>query len=270
MLEGRGVALLFEKPSARTRSSSEMAVVTLGAHPIYVRGEEVGLDTRETVEDVARTFACYCSVIMARTFAHRTVERIASAVDVPVVNLLSDLAHPTQALADLLTLHEQWGSIDGRRLAYIGDGNNMAASLAFAAALSGMELVVASPPGYELSDTVVDAARNLGAVIELTTEPTDAVDGADAIYTDVWTSMGQESERARAARRVRSLPGGRRARESGPPRRGGAALPARAPRRGDRNRGDRRPAVDRVAAGGEPHGRVARPARRSPRRGVKH
>ncbi|HEY1738122.1 MAG TPA: ornithine carbamoyltransferase [Acidimicrobiia bacterium] len=194
-LEGRGVALLFEKPSARTRSSSEMAVVTLGGHPIYVRGEEVGLDTRETVEDVARTFACYCSVIMARTFAHDTVERIASAVDVPVVNLLSDVAHPTQALADVLTLHEQWGSVDGRRLAYIGDGNNMAASLAFVAALSGLELVVASPPGYELADTVVEAARNLGGVIELTTEPTDAVDGADAIYTDVWTSMGQEAER---------------------------------------------------------------------------
>ncbi|HEY3830801.1 MAG TPA: ornithine carbamoyltransferase [Acidimicrobiia bacterium] len=194
-LEGRGVALLFEKPSARTRSSSEMAVVTLGGHPIYVRGEEVGLDTRETVEDVARTFACYCSVIMARTFAHGTVERIASAVDVPVVNLLSDVAHPTQALADLLTLHEQWGSVDGRRLAYVGDGNNMVASLAFASALSGMELVVASPPGYELADTVVEAARNLGGVVELTTEPADAVDGADAIYTDVWTSMGQESER---------------------------------------------------------------------------
>jgi ornithine carbamoyltransferase len=194
-LEGRGVAILFEKPSARTRSSSEMAVVTLGGHPIYVRGEEVGLDVRETVEDVARTLACYCSAIMARTFAHSTVERIAAVVDIPVVNMLSDGAHPTQALADVLTLREHWGSVEGRRVAFIGDGNNMAASLAFAAALSGMELVVASPPGYELADTVVDAARNLGGAVELTSEPTDAVDGADAVYTDVWTSMGQESER---------------------------------------------------------------------------
>ncbi len=195
VLDGRGAALLFEKPSARTRSASEMAVVTLGGHPIYVRGEEVGLDSRESVEDVARTFACYCSAIMARTFAHRTVERIAEVVDVPVVNLLSDAAHPTQALADVLTLHEHWGSVDGRRLAFIGDGNNTASSLAFVAALSGLELVVASPPGYELPDTVVERARNLGGVIELTGEPADAADGADAVYTDVWTSMGQESER---------------------------------------------------------------------------
>jgi ornithine carbamoyltransferase len=195
LLEGRGAALLFEKPSARTRSASEMAVVTLGGHPIYVRGEEVGLDTRESVEDVGRTLACYCAVIMARTFSHHTIERIATAVDVPVINLLSDTAHPTQALADVLTLHEHWGSVDGRRLAFVGDGNNMASSLAYAAALSGIELVIASPPGYELPDTVFDTARNLGAVVELTTEPTDAVDGADAVYTDVWTSMGQEAER---------------------------------------------------------------------------
>jgi ornithine carbamoyltransferase len=165
-----------------------------------MRGEEVGLDTRESVEDVARTLACYCAAIMARTFAHRTNERMAEVVDVPVVNLLSDAAHPTQALADVLTLHEHWGTVEGRRLAFVGDGFNMAASLAFAAALSGMELVVSSPPGYELADAVVDTARNLGAVVELVSEATDAVDGADAVYTDVWTSMGQESERdARAA-----------------------------------------------------------------------
>jgi ornithine carbamoyltransferase len=195
LLARQGVAILFEKPSARTRSSSEMAVVTLGGHPIYVRGEEVGLDTRETVEDVARTLASYCSVIMARTFSHRTLERIAAVVDVPVINLLSDAGHPTQALADILTLHEHWGSVDGRRLAFVGDGNNTASSLAYAAALSGLELVVASPPGYELPDTVVEGARNLGGVVELISEPTDAVDGADAVYTDVWTSMGQEAER---------------------------------------------------------------------------
>jgi ornithine carbamoyltransferase len=121
---------------------------------------------------------------------------MAAAVDVPVVNLLSDRAHPTQAVADLLTVRELWGTLDGRRLVYVGDGNNVAASLAFAAALAGVELTVASPLGYELDDVTVDRARNLGGSIELTNDPHEAVRGADAVYTDVWTSMGQEAERA--------------------------------------------------------------------------
>jgi ornithine carbamoyltransferase len=194
LLRGRAVAALFEKPSARTRISVEVAVATLGGHPIYVRGEEVGLDTRETVEDVARTMAGMCAVIMARVFDHTTLERMAAAVDVPVVNLLSDAAHPCQALADLLTIREHFGDLAGRRVAYVGDGNNVAASLAFGAALTGMELVVASPDGYRLDDAVVDRARNLGGAIELAADPYDAVRGADAVYTDVWTSMGQETE----------------------------------------------------------------------------
>jgi ornithine carbamoyltransferase len=125
---------------------------------------------------------------------------MAAAVDVPVVNLLSDAAHPVQALADLLTVREQFGEIEGRRMAYIGDGNNVAASLAFAAAMSGLELVVASPSGYELDHDVVDRARNLGASVELVNEPYDAVSGADAVYTDTWTSMGQEAEREQRLR----------------------------------------------------------------------
>jgi ornithine carbamoyltransferase len=124
------------------------------------------------------------------------LEAMAAAVDVPVVNLLSDRAHPCQALADFLTLRERFGSLEGLRLAYVGDGNNVAASLAFAAALAGVEFVVSSPPGYELDDEVVDRARTLGAVIEMVTDPHDAVRGADAVYTDVWTSMGQEDEAA--------------------------------------------------------------------------
>jgi ornithine carbamoyltransferase len=195
VLEGKGVAALFEKPSARTRISIEMAVATLGGHPIYVRPEEVGLDTRESVEDVARTMAGMCAVIAARVFDHRTLERMDAVVDVPVVNLLSDTSHPCQALADLLTLLEHFGSIEGRRVAFVGDGNNVAASLAFAAALSGVELSVASPEGYELDADVVARARNLGGAIELVTDPYDAVRNADAVYTDVWTSMGQEAER---------------------------------------------------------------------------
>ena len=194
LLEGQGVVLLFEKPSARTRASTEMAVVSLGGHPIYVRPEEVGLGVREPVADVARTFAQYCSVIAARVFDHHVLEEMAAAVDVPVVNLLSDRAHPTQAVADFLTLRELLGTLEGRRLAYVGDGNNVTASLAYAAALSGVELAIASPMGYELDDLTVERVRNLGGAIELSHDPYDAVAGADAVYTDVWTSMGQESE----------------------------------------------------------------------------
>ena len=197
LLAGRGVAMLFEKPSARTRTSTEMAAATLGAHPVYLRSEEVGLETREPTADVARTLAGYCDIICARVFAHTTLEVMAAAVDIPVVNLLSDRAHPCQALADLLTLRELFGDLDGRRVAYIGDGNNVAASLAFGAALSGLELTIASPVGYALDDDVIERARNLGGVIEQTTDPFDAVRDADAVYTDVWTSMGQEDERDR-------------------------------------------------------------------------
>jgi ornithine carbamoyltransferase len=193
-LKGHGVALLFEKPSARTRTSTEMAVFTLGGHPVYIRPEEVGIGTRESPEDVARTFASYCSIVAARVFDHGLLETMASAVHVPVVNLLSDRAHPCQALADLLTVREAVGALEGSRVAFVGDGNNVAASLAFAAALSGLVLVVSSPPGYELDDDVVERARNLGGTIDLVPDPYEAVAGADAVYTDVWTSMGQEDE----------------------------------------------------------------------------
>jgi ornithine carbamoyltransferase len=196
VLDGRGVALVFEKPSARTRASTEMAVVALGGHPIFIRDDEIGMRRREPVADVARTLAAYCAVIAARVFDHATLEEMAAAVHVPVVNLLSDRAHPCQAVADFLTLRELFGDLEGRRLVYVGDGNNVAGSLAYAAALSGVELVVASPPGYELDDDLVERARNLGGAIELTADPYEAVQGADAVYTDVWASMGQEDEAA--------------------------------------------------------------------------
>jgi ornithine carbamoyltransferase len=203
-LAGRAAAALFQKPSARTRISIETAIATLGGHPIYLRGEEVDLDVRETVEDVARTMASMCSVIAARVFDHHVLERMVAVVDVPVVNLLSDTAHPSQALADLLTVREHFGDLDGRRIAFVGDGNNVAASLAYAAALSGVELAVASPDGYELDAHVVDRARNLGSAVELVGDPYDAVRGADVVYTDVWTSMGQEREHEN---RVRAFAG---------------------------------------------------------------
>jgi ornithine carbamoyltransferase len=199
-LAGKGVAAMFQKPSARTRVSVEMAVATLGGHPIYVRDEEVGLDRRETVEDVARTLAGMCSVVAARVFDHAVLERMVAVVDVPIVNLLSDVAHPCQALADLLTIREHFGTLEGRRIVYVGDGNNVAASLAFASALSGVELVVASPEGYQLDSEVVERARNLGGTIERSTDAYDAVRDADVIYTDVWTSMGQEEEREQRLR----------------------------------------------------------------------
>jgi ornithine carbamoyltransferase len=194
LLQGAAVAALFLKPSARTRTSVEVAVATLGGHPIYIRAEEVGIDERETAEDVARTLASMCRIIAARVNQHDVLVRMAAAADVPVVNLLSDEAHPAQALADLLTIREHFGSVEGRRLAYVGDGNNVAASLAFAAALSGLELVIASPVGYELDPVALDGARNLGGTIEVVSDPYDAVRDADAVYTDVWTSMGQEAE----------------------------------------------------------------------------
>jgi ornithine carbamoyltransferase len=207
VLTGHGVALLFEKPSARTRNSTEMAVHGLGGHPVYIQGTEVGLDTRESVEDVARTLGCYHRVLCARVFDHRTLLRMAAALDgggfdVPVINLLSDQAHPCQAIADVLTLRQTLGPLDGRSLAYVGDANNMCRSLAKAALFEGMEMRVASPPDYafsveelaELNAFAEGVGR--GGTVRGTNEPKDAADGVDAFYTDVWTSMGQEDERA--------------------------------------------------------------------------
>lgn len=193
-LKGKGVALVFEKPSARTRLSSEMAVATLSGHPIYIRPEELGIGTRETAEDVARTLGSYCAIIAARVFDHGVLEQMSAVSNVPVINLLSDRSHPCQGLADVLTIRELFGDVEGRRLAYIGDGNNVTASLAFAAALTGLELIVSSPPGYELDAEVVENARNLGGSITLIQDPIEAAQGVDAVYTDVWASMGEEAE----------------------------------------------------------------------------
>ncbi len=195
VLAGQGVALLFEKPSARTRNSMEMAVVQLGGHPLTIRPDEVGLDERETVEDVTRTLACYHSVIGARVFEHAKVERMAALDLVPVVNMLSDDAHPLQALADLLTLRHEWhGDVAGRTIAYVGDGNNVARSLALAAGMLGCHVRLGSPPGYEMSRADLDRLAAAGVEPVLSSDPRDAVAGADAVYTDVWTSMGQEAE----------------------------------------------------------------------------
>ena len=206
-LEGQGVALLFEKPSARTRNSSEIAVFELGGHPVYIQSTEVGLDTRESAEDIARTLGCYHRILCARVFDHDVLARMSVALegsgfDVPVVNLLSDQAHPCQAIADALTLRDVLGSLPGQVLAYIGDANNMCRSLVKVALMEGMDVRVASPPGYSFSAEEHDRLSALaervgrGAKLVLTHDPEVAAGGADALYTDVWTSMGQEEERA--------------------------------------------------------------------------
>jgi ornithine carbamoyltransferase len=205
VLAGRGVALLFEKPSLRTRHSTEMAVVQLGGHPICVRGEEISLDLRETVEDVARTLAGYHAAIGARVFEHSKLERMATAGGVPVVNLLSDESHPLQALADLLTIRAEFGRLDGLTVAWVGDFSNVARSLGLAAAACGMQVRFACPPGYAPSDVDLDRLRAApGADVEVTSYADEAVKGADVVSTDAWYAMGQEAE---AAERRRAFEG---------------------------------------------------------------
>jgi ornithine carbamoyltransferase len=189
-LADKGVALLFEKPSARTRHSMEMAVKSLGGHPISVRADEVGVGNRESPQDVARTLACYHAIVAARVKDHALLACFAAAIpSTPVVNMLSDRAHPLQALADLLTIQQLRGTVAGTRIAYIGDGNNVAASLAVGASKLGALVRIASPEGYELP-------ANIAALPGITQlrDPTEAVEGASVVYTDVWVSMGQDAE----------------------------------------------------------------------------
>ena len=195
VLSGRGVALVFQKPSARTRSSSELGVFQLGGHPVTIRGDEVGIDTRESAEDVARTLAQYHCALGARVLDHSVLERMRAVVDVPVINLLSDRAHPLQAIADLLTLRAHWGgALAGRRVAWVGDGNNVARSFVLACAMAGVNVSIATPPGYGLDEATADAVASLGGGLVQSAAPEEAVKEADAVYTDVWISMGQEAE----------------------------------------------------------------------------
>jgi ornithine carbamoyltransferase len=196
VLAGQGAALIFEKPSNRTRHATEMAVVQLGGHPVYTRGEEIGFDTRETVEDVTMILAGYHAVLAARVFSHGTLVRMAGASDVPVVNLLSDRSHPMQAFADVLTMRQCFGDLAGRTVAWVGDWNNVARSLAEASSMLGMHVRIGCPPGYQAPSEELSRIAALGAAtVSQHDRAEDAVAGADAVHTDVWTSMGQESER---------------------------------------------------------------------------
>lgn len=194
LLAGRGVALVFEKPSARTRHSAEMAVAQLGGHPAYIAGAEVGLDVRESVEDVTRTLAGYYALIGARVYRHANLERMAATNVVPIVNLLSERAHPLQALADLLTIEQALGGLSGATVAYIGDANNVWTSLCKAALLAGMKVRIAAPPGYQPTDEDLAVFAGLGPPPTVAKSPPEAVAGADVVYTDVWTSMGHEGQ----------------------------------------------------------------------------
>ncbi|MFC2008739.1 ornithine carbamoyltransferase, partial [Chloroflexota bacterium] len=198
LLPWRSVALLFEKPSLRTRVSFELAVTQLGGHCIYLSPQEVGLGKREPVPDVSRVLSRYVDCIVARVFSHETLEVLAESSSVSVINALSDWEHPCQALADLLTIREHRGALAGVRLAYVGDGNNVARSLCLAAGTVGMHFAIATPSGYGLDDETLERARVLADASEaellVTEDPTEAVAGADVVYTDTWTSMGQEEE----------------------------------------------------------------------------
>ncbi len=192
------LALVFEKPSLRTRVSFEVAMRQLGGYAIYLSPAEVGLGKRESVADAARVLSRYADAIAARTFSHQTLEVLAQYADIPVINALSDLEHPCQALADLLTIYEKKGELEGLTLAYVGDGNNVAHSLMLASALAGINFRIASPTGYQVRDDLLKLAQSYaagsGAAIQCTDDPRQVVREADVVYTDVWTSMGQEAE----------------------------------------------------------------------------
>ena len=192
-----GVALIFEKPSNRTRHSMEIAVAQLGGHPVYTRGEEVGLDSREPVEDVARIMAGYHRVIAARVFEHAVVERLAvAAPGTPIVNMLSDHSHPLQAFADGLTMRQVFGDLAGKTVAYVGDYNNVARSLGEICALLGMHVRFGCPSGFAADDVELERILLLGAAsVEQTGRPIEAVAGAHAVHTDTWVSMGQEVDK---------------------------------------------------------------------------
>jgi len=198
-LSGKVLAMLFEKTSLRTRVSFQVAMYDLGGMAMYMKPEDIGvIGQREPARDMARVFARYVDGIMARTFAHETLIELDRWADVPVINALSDWSHPCQAMADMMTIQEHFGRLEGLKLTYVGDGNNVGRSLAFACAKFNMKYVVAAPPGYELDAETLEAANRICPnCAEQTREPAAAVAGADVIYTDTWVSMGQEDEKAK-------------------------------------------------------------------------
>ncbi len=196
-LAGRSIGLLFEQPSTRTRVSFQVGIAELGASPVVLHRAELQLGRGETIEDTARVFSRYLSALVVRTLDHQTVERLALAASIPIVNALTEYSHPCQALADLQTIREYKGGLAGLRLTYLGDGNNVAHALLQAGAMAGMHVTVAAPPGYEPVPQVVEAARESaahGGTVTVTDDPVAAATDADVLYTDVWASMGRDDE----------------------------------------------------------------------------
>ena len=194
-LDNQTLGMVFEKPSTRTRVSFETGMTQLGGHAVFLGDSDIQLGHGEPLKDTSRALSRYVDVLMGRMFDHEALEEIAAYSDVPVVNGLTDDAHPCQTLADLLTIQEHAGGLEGTSVAWIGDGNNVAQSFVIGAALAGIDLTVATPDGYGIDDEVVERAAELGGAPEIVDDPADAVADADVIYTDVWVSMGQEDER---------------------------------------------------------------------------
>ncbi|MDD1762164.1 MAG: ornithine carbamoyltransferase [Methanothrix sp.] len=199
-LKGKSLAMIFEKPSTRTRVSLEVAASELGGHPLYLSAGELQLGRGETIADTARVLSRFVHGITARVFSHNTVVQLAAHASVPVVNALSDWEHPLQILADLQTIRQRFGSLEGLRLAWVGDGNNVCNSLILASAILGMEITVASPPGYLPKTEIIEQAKSLGGLPRIVTEPADAARGVDVLVTDTWVSMGDEGEEAERLR----------------------------------------------------------------------
>jgi ornithine carbamoyltransferase len=205
-LSHKTLAMIFEKPSLRTRVSFETAMTHLGGHAIYLTQADIGMGKREAIQDVARVLARICDGIMARTFSHQLVADLARHATVPVINALTDYSHPCQAMADLMTAKEHFGSLQGRTMAFIGDGNNVARSLAVACGKLGMNFILSCPPGYELEKTFVQSLRGqqIDGYYTVVNEPAAAVKSADVLYTDTWVSMGREAEKEK---RVKAFTG---------------------------------------------------------------
>jgi len=197
-LKGKTLGMIFDKPSTRTRVSFEAGMLQLGGHALFLSGQELQLGRGETIADTAKVLSQYVDAIMIRTFSHQTVEELAEHATIPVINGLTDQYHPCQALADLLTIQEVKGTLKGLRLAYVGDGNNVAHSLMIASAKMGMDIAVATPVGYEPNKEITEMAQNFtissGGKVTVTNSMDEAILQSDVIYTDVWTSMGQEEE----------------------------------------------------------------------------
>jgi ornithine carbamoyltransferase len=197
-LAGKTLGMIFQKSSTRTRVSFEVGMFQLGGHALFLSSSDIQIGRGETIADTARVLSRMVDMIMARVFGHDIVEELAKYGSVPVINGLSDFSHPCQAVADYFTLFERWNDLKGRKIAYVGDGNNVAHSLLYGAALLGMHIAVAAPSGYKPSEKVVrwcgDTAAKTGGSVAIVTDPAEAVKGADSVYTDVWASMGQESE----------------------------------------------------------------------------